>query len=191
MVFNHLNTLNIGWSKNINECLKQYDLPEDYTTIKAMTIRTWKKLVTQKVEIKNTKRLIDDCYKTADGTLTPKTKTAHILEKIKDPNYTRKAQNILLSCTKNETKSIIIARFGMLECGVNFKGTMSATCKTCKITDNENHRLNNCLTYRSDNVPLSVKFDDIYSDDKSVVMKVLKRIELLWNTKTAHGTVRL
>ena len=79
----------------------------------------------------------------------------------------------------------------MLECGVNFKGTMSATCKTCKITDNENHRLNNCLTYRSDNVPLSVKFDDIYSDDKSVVMKVLKRIELLWNTKTAHGTVRL
>ena len=159
-----------------------------------MTIRAWNKLVTLKVEVRNTKRLIEDCYKTSNGTLTPKTKTAHILDEIQSPNYTRKTQNELLSCTKYETKSIIIARFGMLECGSNFKGTLNMICKTCKVTDNESHRLNDCPNYKtadSPALPTKVTFDDVYSSNKNVLTNILKAIGQKWNTKTAHGTMKL
>ena len=194
LVLQHLCSLNIGWGKNINECLKLYDLPEDFNTIRAMTIRSWNRLVTHKVEIKNTQRLINDCYKTVNGVLTPKTKTAHILEKIESPTYTRAAQNELLTSTRHETKTIIIARFGMLECGSNFKGTLNTTCKTCNTIDNETHRLNECPTFRTKNsspgIPYT-NFNDIYSTDKTTLTNVLKSIEQLWNTKTAHGSIKM
>ena len=159
-----------------------------------MTIRAWNKLVTLKVEVKNTQRLINDCYKTSNGTLVPKTKTAHILDAIESPTYTRKTQNELLSCTKHETKSIIIARFGMLECGSNFKGTMNIVCRTCNVTDNESHRLNECPTYKTTDspaLPTSINFNDIYSSDKGMLTDILKAITKIWNTKTAHGTMKL
>ena len=189
ITLNHLISMNIGWGKNINEYLKLYDLPEDHNEIKSMTLRAWKTLVTRKVEIKNTQRLRDDCYKTSEGIRTPKTKTAHIIEKIESPTYQRKTLDELKGLTKHETKTIIIARFGMLECGSNFKGSMGNICKKCSVTDDENHRLNTCSNYNAS--PAYVNFDDIYSCDVNVLTDVIKGIEELWNTKTAHGTMKL
>ena len=189
ITLNHLKSLNIGWAKSIDECLKLYDLPEDHNEIKSMTMRSWKNLVTRKVEIKNTQRLRDDCYKISDGVRTPKTKTRHIIEEVENPNYQRKTRDELKGCTKHETKTIIIARFGMLECGCNFKGSMESLCKTCKVIDNENHRLNECTTYRVS--PTHVNFKDIHSCDTNVLTHLIEKIEQIWNTKTAHGTVKL
>ena len=192
LALNHLNSLNIGWGKSINECLKRYDLPDDYSTIRAMTIRAWTKLVSEKVEIKNKQRLLNDCYKTNNNILIPKTKTAHLIDKIKSPTYTRNTQDELLDCTKHETKTIIIARFGMLECGSNFKGSSNPLCKTCKMTDNESHRLNECTTRRTNTPstsPLYINFDDIYSNNRNTLSYVMKMIEQIWNTKTAHGSM--
>ena len=181
--------MNIGWAKNINETLKLYDLPEDYDEIKSMTMRAWKNLVTRKVEIKNTQRLRDDCYKITDGVRAPKTKTSHIIEKIESPTYQRKPLEELRGRSKHETKTIIIARFGMLECGSNYKGSMNTFCKKCKVTDDENHRLNECPVYKVS--PNRVNFNDIYSCDPNLLTHVVKQIERLWNTKTAHGTTKL
>ena len=44
-----------------------------------------------------------------------------------------------MSLTKRETKMLIIARFGMLECGKNFKGTMNEICLNCNTRDTEEH----------------------------------------------------
>ena len=201
LTLNHLNLLNIGWAKNINECLKLYDLPEDYNIIKTMTIRAWTKLVTEKVEIRNKQRLLNDCFKTCNGTQTPKTKTIHIVDKIKSPTYQHKTQDEFLECTRQETKSILIARFGMLECGQNYKGSLDTLCRLCKTIDNESHRLNECLKYKTNKQPPTshtnsspltpyVNFDDIHSCDKNAISPLLTKIEALWNTMTAHGTMR-
>ena len=189
LTLNHLISHNIGWGKSINDCLKFYDLPEDHNEIKSMTIRAWKNLVTRKVEIKNTLRLRDDCYKVSDGIRTPKTKTAHIIEEIESPTYQRKPLDELTERTKHDTKSIIIARFGMLECGSNFKGSNDIMCKRCRVTDDENHRLNTCTIHSVS--PTHVNFNDIYSRDFNVLTHIIKSIEELWNTKTAHGTMKL
>ena len=152
-------------------------------------MRTWKNLVTRKVEIKNTRRLLDDCYKTCDGIQTPKTKTSHIIEKIENPTYQRGMLDELKNCSKHETKTIIISRFGMLECGANFKGSLEILCRKCNVTDDENHRLNECDIYKT--LPSRVNFSDIHSRDSNVLTHVIKMIEQLWNTKTAHGTIKL
>ena len=192
LTLNHLNSLNIGWGKSINECLRTYDLPTNYSTIRGMTARAWNKLVSFKVEVKNTQRLLSECYKTTNNIQTPKTKTAHIIDKLNNPTYTRQTQPELMGCTKHETKTIIIARFGMLQCGNNFKGSMSSTCKTCNVIDNENHILNECITYKTRIPQLfpHVNFNDIHSCDRSILIHIMKAIETLWNTKTAHGTLK-
>ena len=86
----------------------------------------------------------------------------------------------------------MLARFHMLECGVNYKGTMSTQCKQCKVDDDENHRLNDCKAYRFINLynnPQKVNFGDVYSHDIQIVRDILKCIEKVWNTKTANGTM--
>ena len=45
--------------------------------------------------------------------------------------------------TKQETKTILMARFGMLVCGANYEGTESLQCTTCNLLDNEDHRFYN------------------------------------------------
>ena len=100
-----------------------YDLPVDHNTIKATTRKQWTKTVKEKVEVKNTRRLIDDCYKTVNGKKLPKTKTKHIIEPLYKDTYIRKPQDDLIGCTKQTAKTLMIARYGMLECGRNFKGS--------------------------------------------------------------------
>ena len=140
--------LNIGWSKSIREALDEYDLPNDFTTIKNISRRQWIKTVSEKIETINTKRLIGDCHKNENGIQTPKTKTAHIIPKLSYDGYERNPQADIIQCTKHETKTIIIARFGMLECGRNYKGSMSEICNECNDLDDENHRLNFCAKFK-------------------------------------------
>ena len=102
----------------------------------------WKNIVTNAVEQKNKSRLIVDCHKRIDGTLTRKTKTAHILNKIQDASYKRQPLEAITKLSKQDTKTLMIARYGMLKCGKNFKGTISKMCSTCNCPDDEEHRLN-------------------------------------------------
>ena len=107
-------------------------------------------------------------------------------------SYQRKPNDEILLCTKQETKTLIIARFGMLECGYNFKAGMSEECNQCSVLDNEDHRLNYCVKFKGFNYCNSsekVNFEDIYSNDMPTLRKTIPLIERVWNTKCAHGTM--
>ena len=189
---NQMNTLNIGWAKDINIALNEYNLYTDYSIISNLTKRQWTRIVKEKIETKNKRRLLDDCYKTENGTTTLKTKTAHLASILREDNYERSPQKELALCTKQETKTLIIARFGMLECGVNFKGTMREICRTCNTLDNEHHRLNECTNYRElnfSNEDTKVNFQDVFSTDINVLRNVIPKIQQVWNVKNAHGTM--
>ena len=96
-------------------------------------------MVKEAVEKKIKNTLIDDCYKKQDGEKSIKTKTAKIVEEVESSTYRRGPRKEILHMSKKETKIIIIVRYGMLECGRNYKGTIQQICKTCNVIDDEEH----------------------------------------------------
>ena len=189
-----LNELNVGWAKSIRETLNDLNLPIDFSTIKSMTRRQWMRKVDSMIEVKNRTRLINDCHKTDNNQQIRKTKTAHIVNAIEGETYTRRPAPELFYFNKKETKTLIIARFGMLECGKNFKGTMKEHCSTCDEVDDENHRLNYCPRFRNVNLLDSqqrTEFTDIFSTDANIVRATIKQIEKVWNVTNAHGNMNI
>ena len=66
----------------------------------------------------------------------------------------------IMKCTKQEAKTVLTARYRMLECGNNFKGTQSQMCRSCNVLDDEPHRLNHCTRFRgSDYCDSDIKID--------------------------------
>ena len=176
--FHILDEQNIGWAKTVKQTLRYLDLPTDPNIIKNMRPNEWKRMVEEKIEIKNKSRLIKDCHKMVDGQKV--TKTAYIVDHILAETYTRKPPHEIHNLTKQETKTIIISRFRMLECGVNFKNSNSVICTICKVTDNEDHRLNYCARFKTTNnyeQAEKVNFDDMFSTDTDVLKQVIARIE--------------
>ena len=100
-------------------------LPTDFEEIRHIPYPIWKNNVTAAIEIDHRNRLKDDCFKKEEGHSVPKTKTATIIPELDKSMYVRNPKKELLLCTKNECKIIIMARYGMLECGVNYKGTLN------------------------------------------------------------------
>ena len=93
---------------------------------------------------------------------------------------------------KQDTRTLIIARYGMLECGTNYKGTMSDTCSHCCCKDNEEHRLNNCPKYdysNYSNTSDQIKFDTVFSNDINDLKTIITRISNVWNVETGHGSI--
>ena len=177
----------------IQSLLDEYELPNDLTVITNHSSTQWSVKVKTAIEKKNKKRLIQSCYKNENGIQTPKTKTSTIIEKIENENYKRGPEKEILGMTKKELKTVMIARYGMLECGKNYKGTMKPQCDTCNQVDDENHRLNSCRKWKDKNLfetDTQVVFDNIYSSDLHTIRNLLPHIDLLWNTVNAHGTIR-
>ena len=184
-----LQEMDIGWAKNVKEALSVYGLPNDFAEIQRTHIRQWERMVSQRTEIMNQKRLYGDCHKKENNQQTVKTKTAHILSRISAP-YTRKPIDEIMQCSKYDTKTIIIARYGMLECGRNYKGNKPEMCTQCNMLDDENHRLNECVKFRHVNLYDSetrVDFHKIFSNDIETLREIVPIIQKVWNTKTAHG----
>ena len=151
-------------------------------------------MVTKAVEERNKARLLDDCHKKVDGATVEKTKTSHIVNHIKDPNYRRKPQEILSNLSKQETKSLIIARFAMLECGQNYGGTLSQKCSKCASIDDEDHRLNHCQRYSHlnySNAVDKIDFRDVFSEDTDKIRSVMSAIGNVWDLKRGHGTMNV
>ena len=188
-----LKKYNIGWYKGIIQTLTDYDLPVDFEEIRRQRPNEWKNNVRKDFEHKNKLRLIEECYSKINGQDVPKTKTASILERLRDPAYIRNPLKEIMTLSKHETKSLIIARYGMLECGKNFKGTLDVRCNVCDCIDNEEHRMNSCTKYSNVNHcndPTTFGFDNIYSHDMDTGIKLtISRIEKVWNVKTGHGTM--
>ena len=181
-----------GWSQSIQKTLEVYELPDDLNTIRSIPSTDWKNIISTIAEKKHTERLLSDCTSTVNNTESVKTKTKTIHEDITRSTYKRTPRPELLHFSKYETKTTIIARYGMLECGTNYKGTMQEKCDQCKVKDDENHRLNYCVKLRGINFvdcDTKIEFNNIYSNDPEVLRTIIKRLGNIWNTKTAHGTM--
>ena len=189
-----LEALNIGWYKGIQQTLTKYSLPDNFPQIQRKPPIEWKNMVRNGIENHNKSRLLEECHKQSHGERTKKTKTAHIVDKIQDTAYTRQPQEELNHLSKQETKAIMIARFGMLECGKNYKGTLSEMCSVCcNVIDDEEHRLNICPKYQQVNycnVTDPVKFDAIFSDDIDSIKSIILRIANVWNIKSGQGSMK-
>ena len=99
-----------------------------------------------------------------------------------------------MKCTKKEAKTILTARFKMLECGNNFKGSQSQMCRECNIIDNENHRFNSCTKFKATNYcddNMKVDFDLVFSDDIHVLRDIVPKLMKLWNLHNANGTMNV
>ena len=189
-----LEELDIGWARAIKSTLIDYSLPTEFSTIKSIHPTVWRNTIRREIDKKNLERLLSDCHKKVDGTLSAKTKTKSLVDKLKDPNYKRKTQNELNNATKQETKTIVTARYGMLECGNNYRGTLNRICNQCDDLDDEDHRLNYCAKWRNVNLYDSTEKTDftlIHSNDINVLRPIISKIEMVWNTKNGHGTMNI
>ena len=190
--FHILEEQNIGWAKTIKNTLRTFDLPTDFNIIRDKRPNEWKRLVNEKIEARNKARLIEECHKMAEGQRIRKTKTSFIVDLISADTYIRGPSPEFQSLTKQETKTAIISRFRMLECGANFKNSSSIMCPVCKTRDNEDHRLNHCVRFKTTNYfdhAEKVNFDDVYSTNSNVLKNVIEKIESVWNTRNAHGSM--
>ena len=191
-ILTELEQLNLGWYKGIKSTLSKYKLEENFNNIKTTRTIDWKNQVIAATEKSNQKRLLEECYKKEDNESVPKTKTSHIVHKLESNQYRREPCREIMSLTKRETKILIIARFNMLECGNNFKGTMNELCLNCNTKDTEEHRLNECLNYRNINYvdhDETIPFSSIYSEDLTILKSIMERIGTVWNLKTGLGSM--
>ena len=141
----------------------------------------------------NKKRLIKECeIETPDG-MKVKTKTKNIHKQLTTTTpYVRIPVKEVTGGNKQRTKTLIIARHSMLQCGTNYKGTGSEICRHCDKLD-EDHRLNEC-SYTSQIYDIGVvdkcNFLDIYSEDVSTLDNIVKRLEQIWEFRYANGLMK-
>ena len=191
----HLKERNLGWAKNIQGKLTQYDIETDWMKIKAVTKNEWKKCVSEAVEKYNKDKLIKSCISPGPHGIKINTKTKHIHQQLTTTTtkQERRPSTGVTNGSKLRAKSIILSRYGMLECGNNFKGTMPQTCQTCKTVDNEYHRLNECSIYEHLNYANSLtkcNFNDVYTDDTKILYPTISHIENVWEFRYANGRMR-
>ena len=191
-MFKKMHDQEIGWAKKIKTLLEYYNLPTEITEVQRTPPGEWIYKVKVKIEEKNKERLLEECYKTEDGTRKVKTKTSSIVAKLEDPAYKRQPDPIIKTMTKQQTRTMIVSRYGMLECGKNWGGSVKKECDRCNCVDDEDHRLNNCIKWKDHNLyddHRKVDFHHIYSDDEQTVKNLMPHIEKLWNVKTGHGSM--
>ena len=189
----HLQSENLEWAKNMEKKLNEYQLEPDWNIIQRKTKGEWKRAVTEAVDKINKEKLIQNCTTTSPENIKVNTKTKNIHKDLQSASYTRQPLKEILNESKQRTKTLILARHGMLECGTNYKGTMSETCKHCNKYDDENHRLNECTLLtpinRSDNIE-KTNFNDIYSSDTVVLGNIIEHLECIWEFRYANGKMK-
>ena len=190
----HLQSRNIGWAKNMKEKLEEYGLEPNWDAIQTQTKNQWKTTVGEAVDKKNKEKIIKNCItETDDGTkINTKTKFTH--QQLTNSTSDKHQPVVeVIAGNKQRAKTLILARHGMLECGTNFKGTMPQVCRTCRITDNENHRLNECTLYKDINLAHDHEkssFEHIYSNDNHTLNNIINDLEKVWEFRYANGRMK-
>ena len=193
MILDLLIEKEIGWARDVIKNLREYALETDQNKIKTKTRGKWKKEVREAIENKNIETLKLQCRKVENGVTVDKTKTKFVLEQISDKNYKRKPMGQTLKNDKNTTKALILARFGMIECGKNFRNKITQTCPQCETLDDEDHRLNFCIKWRDINFydeSEKVPFGEIYSCEEEKLKEMISRIKKVWNVEVENGQMR-
>ena len=66
-ILEHLDTLKIGWAKQIRKKLNKYSLEEDGSIIKGKMVGTWKTEVKKAINKRNKEILKQNCIKRENG----------------------------------------------------------------------------------------------------------------------------
>ena len=122
-----------------------------------------------------------------------KTKTTYVYNDINNGTFSNEALPEIMSSNKVDTKTIILARCGMLECGKNFKGTVPEICRKCGEEDDESHRLNRCVLWKHLNFSETaekIDFGTIYDNDYEKLSPVIKSIQNVWEMHCGSGSMR-
>ena len=122
-----------------------------------------------------------------------KQKTKHLLQKLKDENYMRQPCVQTLNKNKHQCRARVMAMYGMLDCGNNFKtGYRGKNCSECNMLDDENHRINYCKKYKNQNLYhsyLKIDFDSIYSGNENATKRVIEVVNDLWNLNNGNNSM--
>ena len=189
----HLKTLNKGWAKKIQTKLAYYELEQDWEKIKLFNKSRWKHLVSTAVRVKNRQKLLESCVQSEPNGEKIKTKTAYIYHSINNDTFCDTALPEITSSNKVNSKTIILARCGMLECGKNFKGSIPEVCRVCGEEDDESHRLNRCSTWKHLNFSETVDkvdFGNVYSNDLNTLLPVIRDIQRVWELHVGNGSMK-
>lgn len=193
-MFFHLQSLKKGWVKNIEGKLAEYNLETNFEVIKNKTKAEWKRNVSEAVDEMNKNRLIQECVIESSEDTKVKTKTKNIHKQLTTTtSYKRIPLKEVIEGNKQRTKTLIIARHGMLQCGTNFKGTMPEICRHCDKQDDEDHRLNDC-PFTNQQYDISdvekCNFLDIHSENKNTLDNIVNRLGQIWEFRYANGRMK-
>ena len=181
-----LRDYNIGWAKQILELTEKWGISYNWDEIKQKTYIQWKDEVGRAAEKMNIERLKEECETKNRRDTKQKTKTKFVVTKLSNSEYVRKPDDFI---SRNHsilhTRALIMGRYGMLKCANNFSyGHGTKDCNSCKVIDDETHRINNCKIWDKINLynkTEKISFDDIYSDDYDKCITVVKAILSMWD----------
>lgn len=175
----------IGWAYQIREKLVEYGLETDWNVIKEKSRGEWKSDVKSAVEEKNCEKLLSECRATRGDVVYDKTKTKSIVQAIGSGNYSRLKGSLLLNMTRCKAKALVMARYGMLDCGCNFENKYGGKmCDECNVIDDEGHRVNYCPRWSHVNLSSSVTkidFSLVYSSERDDLESVADVILSIWD----------
>ena len=99
-----------------------------------------------------------------------------------------------MKLTRLKSKAIIMARSGMLDCATNYKNKYRTTiCKECNKTDDENHRINECIKYSYiNNCDRTEKFDfsTVFIDTVEAIESAAQTISKIWDLANGKNLMR-
>ena len=182
---NSLRRHNIGWAKQINGNLEEWELESNWELIRTKSANEWKRRVYEAAERKNKQKILEECYKKVRGESSIKTKTKSLIAILEDEDFTRKPQPFITKSNKLIARAYIMGRYGMLQCAANFSnGYGGKNCKRCQVIDDEQHRINHCPEWKNINLVDTnecIDFSLIYDDDDDISMRVVKQVIAMWD----------
>ena len=185
-----LEDLGTGWASQIEKKLEEYNLEKSWEKISQYPKAAWKNAVIAATEQKNREELIDMCCSVKGE----KTKTKFVLHALRDEKYKRETHNSILNRDSLKSRVQIMAMSGMLDCGKNYKFKYGGTeCNTCKVVDDKNHRINECLKFNGQNLYESkIKYDfhTIYSMEEESVLRTIEVIMSIWNLENGRNEMK-
>ena len=170
------------------------NLKLDWELIRRKTVYEWKNEVHKAVLRMNGRKLMSNCVSVSNEGEKVHTKTRHIYQRLNNELYTAAPIKRIIVHDKQRARTVFMAQNGMLECGMNMKGTIPEKCSECNVPDNEQHRLVECRKWLNSDVDNTVNIDfcDIYDEtlDERTFDNLVRKIESKWETRYANGRMK-
>ena len=141
------------------------------------------------VEKVNMQKLLDNCGTMTETGLHVNTKSKYINDIVSKEDYTQWYHLAQQTSDKNDrTSPQWNARVWE-----KFQRNSTRKYRTCESTDDENHRINECSTWKETNYlnkEQKPSLDDIFSREFNVLNNAIKVIQNVWEVKYANGRMR-